>query len=364
MKKKRKIKRKVILFGFFIVTIIVIAILLILYITKEPLAKLGYNNTTIKKLKDDGLDTKIDKYHKIIDEAVSKGSFNSRCLSSYIELNEIDNVYKLCDFEYKDDEIKTIINFLDTNSIDKITKYMPNLISYIGYSHFNIDNYDQYITSNINDIGKRISYVNIGLNNPFYKNTKESINLDTNLILVNKHYKLSEDYPPYDLEVVKSSCSSKSDLKLKHDAKVAFEKLCDDAVKNKYKVMAFSGYRSYEYQKNLYKDYLKNNSESYVDTFVARAGHSEHQTGLAIDISDGSGNSIFSTTKEYQWVKDIAHKYGFVIRYTKEFTPITGYKDEAWHIRYVGVDVATYLYQNNITLEEYLLNYKVKIDLN
>lgn len=363
MKKKRRI-RKFMLFSLLTTSIIVIAFLFINHTDNdEPLAKLGYSNISTDKLKEDDLDTKIDKYYKVIDDAIKKDSFNKKCFNSYIELKDINNVYKLCNLGYNDQEIISIINKFGVDSTNKITKYRINLISYIAYSHFNIDNYDIYNNSDIKDIGKKISYVNIGLNNPFYKNLKEAINLDTNLVLVNKNYKLSKNYKSNDLETVKSSCSDKEGIQLKHDARIAFEKLCDEAVRKKYTILASSGYRSYEYQKNLYNDYRKIDSESVVDTYSARAGHSEHQTGLAVDINNGTEYIEFGKTQEYTWIKGIAHKYGFIIRYTKEFTPITGYKDEPWHIRYVGVEVANYLYKNNITLEEYLLNNKIKIDL-
>ena len=86
----------------------------------------------------------------------------------------------------------------------------------------------------------------------------------------------------------------------------------------------------------------------------AKAGHSEHQTGLAVDISDISLNyDNFGNTKEFNWIKDNAHKFGFILRYPNNKTHITGFKYEPWHYRYIGISIATYIYENNITLEEY-----------
>ena len=94
-----------------------------------------------------------------------------------------------------------------------------------------------------------------------------------------------------------------------------------------------------------------NYTKEMVDTFSARAGHSEHQTGLSFDVYNiEKPYTSFGETNEYKWLKINAHKYGFIIRYTTDNSYITGYKDEPWHIRYVGVDNATYIYQNNITL--------------
>ena len=122
-------------------------------------------------------------------------------------------------------------------------------------------------------------------------------------------------------------------------------------------IKTISAYRSYEHQKKLYDGYRRHDSEEIVDTYSARAGHSEHQTGLAFDIyNEIKTYTNFGETNEYEWVKINAHKYGFIIRYTSDNSYITGYKNEPWHIRYVGIENATYIYQNNITLEEYILN--------
>ena len=92
----------------------------------------------------------------------------------------------------------------------------------------------------------------------------------------------------------------------------------------------------------------------YADKCSARPGHSEHQTGLSIDVM-GSNNdyNIFDKSKEFKWMKDNAHKYGFIMRYPKNKEYITGFKYEPWHYRYVGIDTAQKIYENNITLEEY-----------
>ena len=136
-----------------------------------------------------------------------------------------------------------------------------------------------------------------------------------------------------------------------------FKDMYNDAVSLGLNIKIISAYRSYEYQKKLYEGYLKNDSVEVVDTYSARAGSSEHQTGYAYDIYNTvKAYTDFGSTEEYKWVKDNAHLYGFIIRYTSDNTKITGYKNEPWHIRYVGIDAAKYIYENNITLEEYILN--------
>ena len=194
------------------------------------------------------------------------------------------------------------------------------------------------------------------LDNDFYKDIKYVYPTNYNFI-VNKNNKLNENYIPSDLEQIslEYSCDNKY---LRKVAKENFEQMAMDAKANGFNIVAVSTYRSYEYQEKLYNNYVKDKGYYYADMCSARAGHSEHQTGLAVDIADLSLDyDNFEYTKEFIWVKENAHKYGFIMRYPKAKFHITGFKYEPWHYRYVGIDVATYIYKNNITLEEYKKNY-------
>jgi len=190
------------------------------------------------------------------------------------------------------------------------------------------------------------------LDNDFYKDIKYVYPTGYDFI-VNKNNKLSENYIPNDLEQIslEYSCSNKY---LRKIAKDNFEKMAKDAKKNGFNIVAVSTYRSYDYQEKLYNNYVKDKGYYYADMCSARAGHSEHQTGLAVDIADLSLDyDNFEYTKEFTWVKENAHKYGFIMRYPKAKFHITGFKYEPWHYRYVGIDIATYIYKNSLTLEEY-----------
>ena len=185
-----------------------------------------------------------------------------------------------------------------------------------------------------------------------YKNNIEKIeNLDNyKYILVNKENKLSKDFKPDNLvEVIK--CSEKK-FYLEKEAHNAYHQMCLDSKKEGLNILITSAYRSYDEQRKLYNKYLKLYGKNYVDKYVAKAGYSEHQTGLAIDLKS-LDNEVFMNSKEYLWIKKNAHKYGFIIRYQKEQEVITGYSEEQWHIRYVGKKVAQYIYKNNIAYEEY-----------
>ncbi len=172
------------------------------------------------------------------------------------------------------------------------------------------------------------------------------------LVLVNKKNKLPKSYKPSDLETLNLNCSLKN-VQLRKEAKLNFEKMCLDMEKLNLKIIAVSGYRSYKYQKNLYSKNLKTNKKQTKKS-IAKQGHSEHQTGLALDIMGNNNKyTLFNKSKEFNWVINNAHKYGFILRYPKDKTHITGYKYEPWHYRYVGKEIATKINYLNITLEEY-----------
>ena len=162
-------------------------------------------------------------------------------------------------------------------------------------------------------------------------------------LIANKTYSLPSTYSP----------GLNSDVKSKADSMFA------DAKKDGYNLYIASGFRSYDTQKKLYTNYVKRDGKKVADTYSARPGASEHQSGLAFDVCDRNVsaciNSNFDSTAQAKWLSENAYKYGFILRYPKGKTDKTGYKYESWHFRYVGVDLATKLYNggNWITLEEY-----------
>lgn len=190
----------------------------------------------------------------------------------------------------------------------------------------------------------------------FYKNVKRIENPDHLLVLVNKNNRLDSTYIPKDLEKI-SIHYANEDKYMRKVAKEAFEKMSEDAKKEGYRIVAVSTFRSYEYQKNLYEGYVKEKGVEYADLCSARKGHSEHQTGLAVDVEgENEDYDFFEDSKAYLWMKDHAHLYGFILRYPQNKTSITGFKFEPWHYRYVGKEIATKIYEKKITLEEYIEN--------
>lgn len=192
----------------------------------------------------------------------------------------------------------------------------------------------------------------------FYKNISIIEQEDDLLVLVNKNNKLTKSYVPPQLEKLSTKYAYK-DKYLRKEAKEAFEKLSKKAKKEGLKITAVSTYRSFDYQEQLFHNYVKEYGKKYALKCSAKPGHSEHQTGLAVDVM-GSNHDYnkFIETKEFIWMQEHAHEYGFILRYPKGKENITGFKYEPWHYRYVGRIVATIIHFEKITLEEFFKKYK------
>lgn len=232
-------------------------------------------------------------------------------------------------------------------------------ISY--YIDENTEMYQEYRNKNKDlPIETIITNVNIGLNNDYYTNTKESKYQNTYKILVNKYNYVTENYIPENLETVSSEYSSKS-LKLVSYAKDAFEEMAKAAKAENYTIRAMSSYRDYAYQNTLYNNYAKKDGYEAADTYSARPGYSEHQTGLAVDVDNAKEYfTNFEKTKEFTWMQENAYKYGFILRFPANKVTETGYQYESWHYRYVGKEIAKYIHDNDLCLEEYYARFLAK----
>lgn len=159
-------------------------------------------------------------------------------------------------------------------------------------------------------------------------------------MVVNKKHKLPADYNPGE----NPNAGEKVRELIQKMQELGF------SISNQY-----SGFRSYDYQTQLYQNYVNKDGKEAADTYSARPGYSEHQTGLAFDILNGAGGLLGENPqdeKAVEWLHSHAHKYGFIVRFQEGKEAITGYQAEAWHLRYVG-DIAEKIYTSNLTLEEY-----------
>jgi len=198
------------------------------------------------------------------------------------------------------------------------------------------------------------------------------MDLDPNSItvFVNKEYNLPEDFVPKDLTQpdIPFDISGYSERKLlRKEAAEAIEDLFAAALRDGYTLYGVSGYRSYKRQKEIFLNNIVTKGKKHTLRYSAAPGTSEHQTGLAMDVSAKSVRlklvTAFATCPEGKWLAEHAHEYGFIIRYPQDKEDITGYAYEPWHIRYVGKDLAVYLYNNDLTLDEYY-NYVPSEDFN
>ena len=207
-----------------------------------------------------------------------------------------------------------------------------------------------------------VLYPNVKSN--FYQDIRTVKNTNDYLVLVNKNYKLPDYYRPDDLVLLDVALFNQSPDNeanyLRKAAATALKDLFNAAMNEGYYLIARSGFRSYETQISLYNKYVKTKGQAYADLYSARAGHSEHQTGLTIDITTKSVNSeliqAFGSTPEGKWIETNAHHFGFIIRYPQDKKDEVGYEYEPWHLRYVGIEAATNIYNSNMILEDYILD--------
>lgn len=190
----------------------------------------------------------------------------------------------------------------------------------------------------------------------FNGETLNNSNIIANLVVVNNYNKLDKNYVPKNLVKVNIpfiDSISEEEKQLEENVALQLEKLVKMASSEGINYLGTSGYRSYKSQKEIYYNRVKSQGLKKANEYVAKPGTSEHQTGLCIDLTN-EDRWFVEVTKEAKWLKENAHKFGFILRYPKSKEDITGKKFEPWHIRYVGEDIAKYIYENNLTLEEYV----------
>ena len=270
--------------------------------------------------------------------------------------------YKLEHHGYSAKEVKILKKNYSKKELTKlldrkVDKNIPLLIEEKYYIAKNLDKYLDYLNKNENKTPKdAISYVNTRANETWYSNPKDADLSKGSLLLVNKFNKLNEDYTPELVDV--SNWYSYGENKLTKEAYEAFIQMFNGAKDAGTKIVATSCYRSYETQKKIYDTDVYKYGEEVTDESVARPGYSEHQTGLAIDLLEpGYTLESFHESTAYNWLVDNAFKYGFILRYPLDKEDITGYSYESWHYRYVGVEAATKIHQDNITYDEYYAYY-------
>jgi D-alanyl-D-alanine carboxypeptidase len=355
---KGKIKRKInrwFLVGFCSLLLIIIGLFTIpKYISDTKLANLGYSKeaiTSIYKLKFDEEFIKNQTFSELLNIEIVESDFRKDDLVMYLNRTENTNqdwlmFDKLQTLAYSKDDSVKILNELEFYEIAPMFVFN------------NITDLDVYIadckdnrTTNGEDY-----FVLDGDYNEFYINVKPTEDVDSISKLINKTYYLEEDFTPNLVTVDLDYASSGVLL----DSRVVeyLAAMCDAMKAEGLLTYVGSGYRDYDRQSGLFADYILRYGEEEALKFSAKPGHSEHQTGLAMDLVSGDARyDKYADTEEYQWLLLHGQDYGFIQRYQENKTEITGYNAESWHWRYLGIDLAQKVKESSLTYDEYYALY-------
>lgn len=370
-KKRLKLKRKfVILFKILLFFLLIFFCLLCFYFYQiRQLKKIGYSFEASKNILNYSKKDFVLEFgeSKLLNAAFESEFYDEDNLDSYIKIkyqkqkNIIKNINILIDKGYSNNDISVILAHGNDEDVtefarkDKI-KYLEEFYYNISYAKLKFyDRYLEYSRETGEDEETTVLLVNLGMDKDAYTdpNVIDKFSVD---MLVNKYNMVSEDFEPDDLVVIDSNYRN-DDIQMGSKVAVdAFIEMYRAAAREGLGLVINSGYRSYEQQQKLCDTYRSLYGENYVNKYVSFPGFSEHQTGLAFDIGSTSSN-VFAESKEYQWMLKNAHKYGFILRFTKRVENITGFRNEPWHYRYVGKEIAKYIYENNITYEEYYVEF-------
>ena len=241
-------------------------------------------------------------------------------------------------------------------SEEELLSFLNKLARMTRYDSSRASRYLNYYGSRRYTPDQILRIVNTDNDLPVYENMNAADLSRGVLVLVNKYNDLGH-YSPDDLA---SLGSYGSWGELRREARDAFVTMVDAAAKDGCRIWAVSPYRSYERQRSIYSSYVYSRGRAQADTYSARAGSSEHQTGLAVDVAvRGYGYNSFGGTKESAWMQAHAHEYGFILRYGEGMKYLTGYIYEPWHYRYVGREAAARIVAEKLTFEEYYAYYVV-----
>lgn len=284
-------------------------------------------------------------------------------IKNYLDLIN-SNEYKLQKLGYSENDIEIISKLDDSQTKEiikeKYNKMYPKFIKQKYFIYDNLDRYLDYYRENKNDkLSHIVSMVNVNADYDYYDEeiVKETNINENELMLVNKYHKLSNEYAPEDLVDINIQFAY-GDNQIKSEVYEKFRSMYNDAKKEGLYLIITSAYREYEYQEELWQSYKNQQGEEWADSVAARAGFSEHQTGLTLDIVTYNATmKNFEETAEFKWLQENSYKYGFILRYPKDKEDITGYSYESWHYRYVGEDVAKEIHKLGITFDEYYAYY-------
>lgn len=285
------------------------------------------------------------------------------------------NEYALLNLGYSDEETKLLIDKLSDDEEATILTYQYNefIPHFVKCKYFMFKNLDEYLGQVITkeddffkyhgtdgyNYDEIVASVNTFTSKNFYTETQKTDLSKEYGIIVNKYYELGSEYVPDDLVDISIKYYYGEKKKIRSEVYEAFKRMWEDAYKEGIYLIVVSAYRDYASQVSVYKEYENQKGTTYADSIAARPGYSEHQTGLSLDIysKDSTVASTFKNSKAYEWLINNSYKYGFILRYPEGKKKITGFSYESWHYRYLGVDLATKVYNEGITFDEYYAYY-------
>lgn len=365
-KKKFKLKPEILrILKIVAVIILIFLVLIIIYnINIHDLTRLDYSKKSAQKIlltfkKKDVV--QIGK-NKTLNKAFESEFYNKKNFNSYSKIKYqnhkdlINNINKLVKIGYNNEQINMILSHGSNDEVKvflkrKKVKYIEEFytIKYAKLSYY--DRYVSYMNESREDEETSVLYVNLNLDKENY--TDPTMVKDFSYtMLVNKHYSLEKNFIPNNLTTISKEYASGKDIKANKKAVEEVKKLIDAAKKDGYNILVNSAYRSYKEQEEILNTYQKLYGDGYVEKYVLKPGFSEHQTGLGFDFVS-TDTETFANSDEYRWMEENSYKYGFIHRFKSKHEDITGIKSEAWHYRYVGNKAAKYIFDKDITLEEY-----------
>ncbi len=312
--------------------------------------------------KDNNGETITDKQYKTLELMRDSDYYNSNYIDEYKDIvykdddSFLENISILLDKEYSAKEINNIMTMSDKNIEKILKKDYIDVSNYYKIKNFDadkIDRYNKYAKNTDYSLQDVVTYVNINLDLKPYEETNQVSDPSDLLALVNKYNGLPTTYKPDDLAYVDGFYNNQ--VPMRKVAKESFLELQNAAKENGINLMPTTAYRDASFQKTLYNNYVAKDGVEAADTYSARPGFSDHQTGLAIDLKDATITSdVRLSDEDFEWLEKNCAEYGFIIRYPKDKENITLYQFENWHIRYVGKEEAKTIMDNHLTLEEYI----------
>lgn len=268
--------------------------------------------------------------------------------------------YKLLKVGYSQKEVGVLTKELTKDEINKLLTMKKNsdIVNLTKEKYFIFKNLDKYLEYKKENEGKKnneiVAIINTEANVDWMDNEKKTDTSKGSLMLVNRIYGLPSDYEPDDIVDV-PSLYAYTGKKISNSILNDIISLIEAGKEEGYTFVVSDGYRSYKEQENIYNNYKNSFGESEADIYVAKPGHSDYQTGMSFDLMPY--NKVIDNpteSEEYKWLKENAHKYGFIFRFPKDKEKLTRFKSSTWRLRYVGTDASTVIHNENLCLEEYL----------